>query len=111
MKDMKEFWFFFSICLLYAISEAESKSSVQYFYYKAKHFEHFHYVYNLTRDCYDRILKRLRRTNDRRNCMADDVVIKIGVVGEFSEEKLNFLSQRRGKVFEKIIGAMLRLPD
>lgn len=86
-----------SICLLFAISETESKSSVQYFYYKAKHFEHFHYIYNLVKECNDRI-KGLKRNNDRRNCMAEDVVIKIGFVGEFTEEQLNFLSKRRGNM-------------
>lgn len=81
-------------------SERASKSSVQYIYYKAKHFQHFHYIYNLTRDCHDRI-ERLRKTNDRANLMAEDIVIKIGIVGESTEDKLCSLLKRRGKVKKK----------
>lgn len=77
-------------------SETESKSSVQYFYYNAKHFQHFHYIYNLMRDCHERI-ESLRRTNDRINCMAENVIIKIGIAGEFTEDKLDLISKRRGR--------------
>lgn len=76
--------------------ETESKSSVQYFYFNAKHFQHFHYIYNLMRDCHERI-ESLRRTNDRRNCMAENVIIKIGIAGEFTEDKLDLISKRRGR--------------
>lgn len=86
---------FFFYFLLF--SERESNSSVQYIYYKAKHFQHFHYIYNLTRDCHDRI-ERLRKTNDRANFMTEDIVIKIGIVGKSSEDKLCSLLKRRGKV-------------
>lgn len=85
-------YFFFLLIL-----ERESMSSVQYIYYNDKHFQHFYYIYNLTRDCHDHI-EGLRNTNDRTNLMAEDVVIKIGIVGEFTEDKLNLLSKRRGKV-------------
>lgn len=78
-------------------SETESKSSVQYIYTKAKHFQHFYYIYNLTRDCHDHI-EGLRTTNDRTNFMAEDIVIKIGIVGELTEDKLTLLLKRRGKV-------------
>lgn len=89
------FWSFLFYFLLF--SERESKSSVQYIYYKAKHFQHFYYIYNLTRDCHDRI-EGLRKTNDRANFMAEDIVIKIGIVGESTEDKLCSLLQKRGKV-------------
>lgn len=98
----------FSFCLILLFSEIESKSSVQYIYYKAKHFQHFHYIYNLTRDCSDRI-EGLRKTNDRTNFMAEDVVIKIGIVGESTEDKLNSLLKKRGKVHKKNIKMMLVL--
>lgn len=78
-------------------SERVSNSSVQYIYYKAKHFQHFHYIYNLTRDCHDRI-ERLRKTNDRANFMTEDIVIKIGIVGKSTEDKLCSLLKRKGKV-------------
>lgn len=99
MKFYYLFNFFLLIQFVYIVlfSEQKSKSSVQYFYYNAKHFQHFQYIYNLMRDCHDPI-EGLRRTNDRRNCMAKDIIIKIGIVGEFTEDKLNLLSKRRGKV-------------
>lgn len=89
--------YFFLILLILG---RESKSSVQYIYYNAKHFQHFYYVYNLTRECHDHI-ESLRKANDRTNFMAKDVVIKIGIVGEFTEDKLHLLSKRRGKVKKK----------
>lgn len=80
----------------------ESKSFVQNIYYNAKYFQHFYYIYNLTRDCHDHI-EGLRKASDRANFMAKDVVIKIGIVGEFTEDKLNLLSKRRGKVYDKMV--------
>lgn len=84
-----------TIAVIERVSERESNSSVQYIYYKAKHFQHFHYIYNLTRDCHDRI-ERLRKTNDRANFMTEDIVIKIGIVGKSTEDKLCSLLKRRG---------------
>lgn len=84
-----------TIPIIERVSETESKSSVKYIYYKAKHFQHFHYIYNLTRDCHDRIAG-LRKTNDRTHFMAEDIVVKIGIVGESTEDKLNSLLKRRG---------------
>lgn len=83
------------VCFL-LLSDTESKASVQYFYYKAKHFQHFHYVYNLMRTCHERI-EALGRINHPEICMVEDVIIKIGIVG-FTEDKFNLLSKRRGKV-------------
>lgn len=54
------------------------------------------------RDCHDHI-EGLRKASDRANFMAKDVVIKIGIVGEFTEDKLNLLSKRRGKVYDKMV--------
>lgn len=52
------------------------------------------------RDCYD-CIKGLRKINDCMNVMVEDVVIKIGIVGEFIEDKLNLLLKRRGKCIKK----------
>lgn len=79
------------------ILEKESRSCAQYIYYNAKYFQHFYYIYNLTRDCHDR-KEGLRKTNNRANLMAEDIVIKIGIVGESTEDKLCSLLKRRGKV-------------
>ncbi|XP_052695128.1 uncharacterized protein LOC128173472 isoform X2 [Crassostrea angulata] len=75
--------------------EKESRSCAQYIYYNAKYFQHFYYIYNLTRDCHDR-KEGLRKTNNRANLMAEDIVIKIGIVGESTEDKLCSLLKRRG---------------
>lgn len=52
------------------------------------------------RDCHDRI-EGLRSTRDQRNLTGDDaeeVIIKIGIVGEYTEDKLNLLLKRKGEV-------------
>lgn len=52
------------------------------------------------RDCQDRI-EGLRSTRDQVNLIGDDaedVIIKIGIVGEYTEDKLNLLLKRKGKV-------------
>lgn len=54
------------------------------------------------RDCYDYI-EGLRKVSDCVNFMVKDVVIKIGIVGEFIEDKLNLLLKRRGKVYDKMV--------
>lgn len=80
--------------------EVELKPSVKYSYYKAKYFQRFHYNHKLMRDCQDRI-EGLRSTRDQVNLIGDDaedVIIKIGIVGEYTEDKLNLLLKRKGKV-------------
>lgn len=91
MKYMKKF------SVDFFLSEVELKPSINYSYYKAKYFQRFHYNYKLMRDCHDRI-ESLRRTKDKRKILAEDVIIKIGIVGEFTEDKLNLLLKRKGKV-------------
>ncbi|XP_052695940.1 uncharacterized protein LOC128174417 [Crassostrea angulata] len=79
--------------------EVELKPSVKYSYYKAKYFQRFHYNHKLMRDCQDRI-EGLRSTRDQVNLIGDDaedVIIKIGIVGEYTEDKLNLLLKRKGK--------------
>lgn len=79
--------------------EVELKPSVKYSYFKAKYFQRFHYNHKLMRDCHDRI-EGLRSTRDQRNLTGDDaedLIIKIGIVGEYTEDKLNLLLKRKGK--------------
>lgn len=81
-------------------SEVELKPSVKYSYFKAKYFQRFHYNHKLMRDCHDRI-EGLRSTRDQRNLTGDDaedLIIKIGIVGEYTEDKLNLLLKRKGEV-------------
>lgn len=49
------------------------------------------------RDCYD-CIECLRKINDCVNFMIEDIVIKIGIVGKFIEDKLCLLLKRKGKV-------------
>lgn len=48
------------------------------------------------RDCYE-CIESLRRINDWRNCMVENVIIKIGIVGEFIEDKFDLILKWRGK--------------
>lgn len=67
---------------------------VRYLYFKpAKHFHHFHFVYNLIRDCKSRVEKALCII-DQTNLMSEDVVIRIGIAGNFQEDNLNLISRR-----------------
>lgn len=70
---------------------------VRYLYFKpAKHFHHFHFVYNLIRDCKSRVEKALCII-DQTNLMSEDVVIRIGIAGNFHEDNLNLISRRTWK--------------
>uniref|UniRef100_A0A8W8NZT4 Ig-like domain-containing protein n=1 Tax=Magallana gigas TaxID=29159 RepID=A0A8W8NZT4_MAGGI len=74
---------------------------VRYLYFKpAKHFHHFHFVYNLMRDCKSRVEKALCII-DQTNLMSEDVVIRIGIAGNFHEDNLNLISRTwKGKLPE-----------
>lgn len=69
-------------------------SSVRYFYIKATHFQHFHYVNKLAKDCELR-LKKVIRDQNRRKCMPDKDV-RIKVVGNLTDDNLNLLSKVKG---------------
>lgn len=81
-------------------SRTESRSKIQYLYYKANTFQHFDYIYKLTREC------KLRNFGEKHHpCssleitpMPRDVIFKIGIVGAFTEENLRLISKRKGKI-------------
>lgn len=83
-KDMQE------------IKEAASRQSVKYLFWKAKYYEHFHYVYKLVRDCKTRV-DMLQKKNDLANPMPKDVIVKIGIVGDCTEDNIKLISKRQGK--------------
>lgn len=93
----------------HGLIENEQDSSIKYFYIKAKHFEHFHYVNNWAKDCELRLEKLIRDENGRKKLSDKDVLIK--VVGNLTEDNLNLLSKvkeeniMRGKMFEISWGA------
>lgn len=70
-----------------------SDTPIQYFFYKPdKDFSHFHYVYNLIRNCTFRV-ENIRLGKEQKNdIMAKDVVIKIGIAGNFHEDNLHLIS-------------------
>lgn len=73
-------------------------TSIKYFNIKAKHFQHFHYVINLAKDCELRLEKVIKSEN-RKKCVSDkDVMIKIGIVGDLTDDNLNLLSKGKGRV-------------
>lgn len=77
-----------------SIVESMSKPPIRYLYYKDdKYFEHFHYVYNLMRDCRYR-LEKIQGMQEGAGSMSKGVVIKIGIAGYIQEDNLNLLSRR-----------------
>lgn len=79
----------------FLISGTDSKTP-KYFYFKAKYFQAFHYIYKLARDCRSRI-ENVLKNNDKRDEMTEEVFIKIGIVGKFTDADLKLISTGRGK--------------
>lgn len=76
-------------------TEADSRPSITYLFWHAKHFEHFHYLYKLARDCENRV-EKLKQSKNLANRMPEDVVIKIGIVGNFTKDSVKLISKRSG---------------
>lgn len=85
------------ICIL-ILSEGASIPSVKYLLWKAKYYEHFHYVYKLVRDCKTRV-DMLQKKNDLANPMPKDVIVKIGIVGDCTEDNIKLISKRQGNIY------------
>lgn len=77
-----------------SISEGESKSTV-YVFYKAKYFQAFHYCYKLARDCGRRI-EKIIKSSDVEDIMPEDLFIKIGILGKYTDANLRLISEGRG---------------
>lgn len=77
-------------------------SKIQYLYYKANTFQHFDYIYKLTRECKLRNFgeKLYQCSGVEINPMPKDVIFKLGIVGAFTEENLRFISQRKGELLQ-----------
>lgn len=75
----------------YSLLQKEQSPSIKYFYIKAKHFKHFHYLKNLAKDCELRLKKTIRGENRRKNLSDKDVLMKD--VGNLTEDNLNLLSK------------------
>lgn len=81
----------------FKISDVASKESPHVLFYKMKQFRHFQYVYNQTADCESRVQK-LQNDIVSTNQMAKDILIKIRILGDFSDEDLNLISKSEGRV-------------
>lgn len=71
---------------------------MKYLLWKAKYYEHFHYVYNLVRDCKSRVQKLLKK-NDMPYPMPKDVIVKIGIVGDYTQDNVKLISKRQGSIY------------
>lgn len=75
-------------CLMVPLERgAESKPSIEYFYLKTKDLSYFEYAYNIIN--YPRWMK----TDKQTITMHMDIIIKIGVVGKFTNHNLTFLPE------------------
>lgn len=100
------FWFS-PVCIRYLYEftyltflGAKPKPSVVYFYFEPKHFKRFNDFNNETMDFIHRFENK-QETKQRTNAVSVDVIVKIGVVGNFSEDNLKLFP--KGKVtFKKL---------
>lgn len=81
-----------------------SDTPIRYFFYQpAQDFEHFHYVYNLIRDCKFRVKQMLFNKGQKDNFMSKDVIIKIGIAGHFNDKILILYQEEHVQyIFRKI---------
>ncbi|XP_062584506.1 uncharacterized protein LOC134246199 [Saccostrea cucullata] len=63
-------------------------------YYVTESFPHFHYVYNLVRDCEFR-LRKIFDKFDQMMTPANELVIRISFAGDVSKEDLRMISKKR----------------
>lgn len=75
----------------------KQNQSQQSIFFKVKYFQAFYYHYKLAMDCKRRIEKILK-SNDIGDAMTEDVFIKIGIVGAFTDADLKLVSKGRGNI-------------
>lgn len=73
-----------------------SQPKIQFFYYKASSFQHFDYIYKLIRDCKLRNFRGIHCNSIETTPMPKDVILEIGIVGDFTEENLRFITKSKG---------------
>lgn len=81
------------------LSEATSKPSIRYLLGKAICFQHFDYVYNLVRDC-KTCVKKLLTEKNLAYPMPKDVIVKIGIIGDYTENGVKLIFKRPGGIFK-----------
>lgn len=75
---------------------AISEEPVDYIYISTKHLGHFQYVYTLARNCAHRLVN-VCTCEDLSDFRSEDVLIRIRVVGDYTEENLKLLAKGKGK--------------
>lgn len=75
--------------------EDDLMTPIEYIYLDSKHLPHFQYIYKMTRKCTRRLVN-VCTSEELVDFRYEDVLIRIGVVGENTEENLKLLS--KGKV-------------
>uniref|UniRef100_A0A8W8NZW6 Peptidase S1 domain-containing protein n=2 Tax=Magallana gigas TaxID=29159 RepID=A0A8W8NZW6_MAGGI len=83
-----------------------SQPKIQLFYYKANSFQHFDYIYKLTRDCKLRNFRGIHCNCIETTPMPKDVILEIGIVGDFTEENLRFITKSKDENKEENIRAI-----
>lgn len=78
-----------------------------YIFYKAKYFQAFHYYCKLVRHCRSRTEKILK-SKDRGNVITENVFIKIGIMGEFTDADLKLISKRSGNIAKCVLKLRFR---
>lgn len=82
--------------VVFMFSGTVSLSKIPFFYYKANNFQHFAYVYKLTRDCKIRNFRGIHCNSIDTSPMPKDVILEIGIVGDFTEANLKFITKSKG---------------
>lgn len=83
--------------MILILLETASRPPVELFW-KANSFDHFNHVYNLMRDCNTRV-EMLLKKNNRPYFMPKDVIVKIGIVGDYTKDNVNLISKRAGRIY------------
>lgn len=77
-------------CLLF--SDAETKPSVVYLHFKPNHFQRFNDICNFSMDYIFRY-ENEEQTNEWENEKTVDVIIKVGVIGKFTDDNFKLLPE------------------
>lgn len=81
--SMEWFTFFFL--------DAESNRSLAYFYFDSKCFEHFHFLCEL--------FENDQRSKERTNATPVNTIVKIGVVGHYTNDDLKLIPKGNATFF------------
>lgn len=67
--------------------------SSEVYFYKVQHIPLFQQIYNVGKFCMEKMIK----SEDCTNMLSGDTFIRIEVVGKFTKDNLNFISEGKGK--------------